>query len=161
VAGGCHTSTSSATSAYNANIAVLDNLLDQVWVDANANGIVDPTPTDGGLLAQMVARASHQDSVDLNFGNTTTSVAKGTIFNAALAATDDRAYFLAGTVFGKSWAAHASSGNGVHNPFLLQALLAASISALHTATGFPAPPHADLTVHAAPPPGVRMRATSN
>jgi len=160
VASGCHTTTASAMSAYTANIAVIDNLLDQIWVDSNGNGVVDPYPTDGGLLAQMVARASHQDSVDLNFGNTITSVAKGTIFNAALAATDDRPYFLAGKVFGKSWAAHASSGNGVHNPFLLQALLSASVAALHTATGFPAPPYVDMSVHATPPPGLRTKAVS-
>jgi hypothetical protein len=144
-------------SAYNANKATINVLLDQIWVDNNANGIVDPTPTDGGLLAQMVARSSHQDSVDLNFGNTITSVAKGTIFNAALAAGDDRGYFLAGTVYGKSWAAHASAGEGVHNPFLLQALLSASITALHASTGFPVPPNADLRVRATPPPSVTAR----
>jgi predicted CXXCH cytochrome family protein len=157
VASGCHATASSAMSAYNANISVINVLLDQIWVDNNANAIVDASPTDGGLLAQMVARGSHQDSVDLDFGNTITSVAKGTIYNAALAATDDRAYFLGGKVFGKSWAAHASSGNGVHNPFLLQALLAQSITALHQSTGFPVPPNADLRVRATPPPGVVSR----
>ena len=147
-------------SAYNANIATINVLLDQIWKDNNANGIVDASPTDGGLIAQMVARASHQDSVDLDFGNTITSVAKGTLYNAALAATDDRAYFLAGKVHGKSWAAHASSGNGVHNPFLLQALLAQSITALHQSTGFPAPPNADLRVRATPPPSVVSRVST-
>jgi hypothetical protein len=143
-------------SSYNANLAVIDNLLDQIWVDSNGNGIVDPSPTDGGLLAQMVARSSHTDSVDLNFGSTVTSVAKGAIFNAALAATDDRPYFLAGKVYGKSWAAHASSGNGVHNPFLLQALLTASIAAMHTTYSLTAPPGTDLRVRATPPPGLRV-----
>jgi predicted CXXCH cytochrome family protein len=157
VASGCHANTGSAITAYNANIATLDILLDQIWKDNNGNGIVDPSPTDGGLIAQMVARSSHQDSVDLDFGNTITSVAKGTLYNAALAATDDRPYFLAGTVYGKSWAAHTSSGNGVHNPFLLQALLSASITALHQSTGFPVPPAADLSVHATPPPSVLAR----
>jgi hypothetical protein len=155
---GCHPSRASAVSSYNANVATINNLLDQIWTDVNSNGTVDPSPTDGGLLAQMVARGSHQDSVDLNFGNTITSVAKGTIFNAALAATDTRAYFFAGRVLGKSWAAHASSGNGVHNPFLIQALLVASIAAMHTTYSLAPPANLDLRIRATPPPGLKVSA---
>ncbi|HUK20293.1 MAG TPA: cytochrome c3 family protein [Gemmatimonadales bacterium] len=153
VTSGCHLTTQAAMSAYQANIATLDNLLDQLWVDSNNNGIVDAT--DGGLLAQMVARGSSADSAALNFGSTVTTVAKGTIWNAALAATDDRPYWTAGTVFGKSWAAHMSSGNGVHNPFLLQALLAASIQVMHTTYSLTLPPNFDPRITATPPPGLR------
>jgi predicted CXXCH cytochrome family protein len=157
VASGCHTSASTAMSAFNANKGTINLLLDAIWKDNNANGIVDPSPTDGGLIAQMVARGSPQDSFDLNFSNSTTSVAKGTLWNAALAAGDDRAYFLNGTVYGRTFSSHASAGEGVHNPFLLQALLSASITALHQSTGFPVPPYLDLRVRATPPPGVRLR----
>jgi len=104
----------------------------------------------------MVARGTAADSAALNFGSTTTTVAKGTLWNAALAATDDRPQFLSGKVFGKGWAAHMSSGNGVHNPFLLEALLTSSIDALKSTYGVAAPPLADLTVHATPPPGLRV-----
>jgi predicted CXXCH cytochrome family protein len=150
-----------AKNAYVTFRSRLDNLLDQIWTDANGNSVIDST--DGGLLPQLVARAMRPtgtaaDTAVLNFATTTTTVAKGTLFNAALAATDDRPQFLAGTVFGKSWAAHASSGNGVHNPFLLEALLTSSISALQGTYGL-APPirPINLSVQATPPPGVRTR----
>jgi hypothetical protein len=116
-----------------------------------------------GLLPQLVARAQRSgataaDTVAIDFGNTTTSVAKGALFNAALAATDDRAYFLNGTVLGKGFATHMASGNGVHNPFLLEALLTSSIAALHSTYGLPSPPVGNLQVQATPPPGLRLRA---
>jgi predicted CXXCH cytochrome family protein len=138
----------------------LDNLLDQIWLDSNGNGVIDST--DVGLLPQLVARAmrpgaTRADSLPLRFDTTVTTVAKGTLFNAALAATSERPYFLGGAVFGRSWAAHMASGNGVHNPFLLEALLTSSIAALHTSYGLPAPPRLNLQVQATPPPGLRMR----
>jgi predicted CXXCH cytochrome family protein len=152
--GGCHGTTGAASSAFVAFQSRLDNLLDQIWVDVDSNGVIDSTDT--GILAQMVLRHSGADSAALNFGSTTTTVAKGTLYNAALAATSDRKYFLSGKVFGKSWAAHMASGNGVHNPFLLEALLTSSIAALHTASGLSAPLTTDLRVHAKAPPGVRV-----
>jgi predicted CXXCH cytochrome family protein len=159
---GCHVGGPQiAKNAYVTFRARLDNLLDQIWTDANGNSVIDST--DGGLLPQLVARAMRSgstaaDTAVLNFGSTTTTVAKGTLFNAALAATDDRPQFLGGTVFGKSWAAHASAGNGVHNPFLLEALLTSSIAALQTTYGL-APPirSVNLSVQAIRPPGVRTR----
>ncbi len=152
---GCHLTQQAARSAFQSVQATLDNQLDQIWFDTNGNGTIDAT--DGGLLPQMVARATPADSAALNFGSTTTTVAKGTLYNAALASTNDRAYFLAGRVFGKGFAAHAAAGNGVHNPFLLQALLTSSIAALKQTYGLLAPPNLDLTVHATPPPGLRVR----
>jgi predicted CXXCH cytochrome family protein len=156
---GCHGTPQAASSAYQTIIARLDNLLDQIWTDANGNGVIDPTPTDAGLLPQMVARGTAADSAALNFGSTTTTVAKGALFNAALAATDDRAQFLNGRVFGKGFATHMASGNGVHNPFLLEALLTSSIDALKSAYGLTAPANLDLQLRATPPPGLRVRAS--
>jgi predicted CXXCH cytochrome family protein len=152
---GCHSGVNTAQSAYLAYQSRIDNLLDQLWNDANGNGVVDAT--DGGLLAQMVARHLPSDSAALNFGSTTMTVAKGVIWNGVLAANADRAYWLAGKVFGKSWAAHASSGNGVHNPFLLEALMTASIAQLKTTYGFPAPP-VPQQVRSIVPPTVHVRA---
>ena len=149
-----------ARNAYLATKGNLDNLLDQIWTDANANGVIDST--DGGLIPQLVARAQRPtataaDTAAINFGSTVTTVAKGALFNAALAATDERAYFLNGTVLGKGFATHMASGNGVHNPFLLVALLTSSIDALHTTYALPAPPRLNPQMTA--PPGVRLRAS--
>jgi len=155
---GCHGTQAAARAAFVTIQATLDNQLDQIWLDANANGIIDST--DGGLLPQMVKRHTAADSAALNFGSNVTTVAKGTLYNAALAATNDRGYFLAGSVFGKGFAGHASAGNGVHNPFLLQALLVSSIAALKSTYGLSAPPNYDTRIYAAPPPGLRVRGTA-
>lgn len=149
-----------AKNAYVTFKSRLDNLLDQIWTDANANGVIDST--DGGLIPQLVARAMRPgataaDSAEISFRNNITTVAKGTLWNAALAATEDRPYFLSGTVLGNGFATHMASGNGVHNPFLLEALLTSSIQALHTQYGLPAPPIRLLQVQATPPPGLRAR----
>jgi hypothetical protein len=53
-----------------------------------------------------------------------------------------------------------ASGNGVHNPFLLKALLLSSIDALQTTYGLPAPPNFDPRVPGPLPPGVRLRVSS-
>jgi predicted CXXCH cytochrome family protein len=147
-----------ARNAYLTTKANINNLLDQIWADANGNRVIDST--DGGLVPQLVARAQRStataaDTAAINFGSNVTTVAKGALFNAALAATDNRTYFLNGTVLGKSFATHMASGNGVHNPFLLVALLTSSIDALHTTYALTAPPRLNLQMTA--PPGVKTR----
>jgi len=77
VSSGCHPSRSSAVSSYNANIATINGLLDQIWTDVNANGIIDSTP-DTGLMPQLVARsmrpgATRADSLPLRFDTTVTT----------------------------------------------------------------------------------------
>ncbi|MGE3616517.1 MAG: cytochrome c3 family protein [Gemmatimonadales bacterium] len=156
-ASGCHASQQSARTAYNAFQARLDNLLTQLWDDKDGDKVIDPSPTDGGLLAQMVARNSAADIAALDFSSATTTVAKGALFNAALAANDDHLEFLSGKAYGRTFSTHPASGNGVHNPFLLEALLTASISAVRAEYGFPAPPNLDLKVQATMPPGVKFR----
>ncbi len=158
-ASGCHSAAATARSAYVTFKGRLNNLLDQIWTDANGNSIIDST--DGGLIPQLVARAMRPtataaDTAAINFGSNVTTVAKGALYNAALAATDDRPYFASGRVLNRGFAAHRSAGNGVHNPFLLEALLTSSIDALHTTYGLPSPP-VDLRVQATAPPGVRAR----
>jgi predicted CXXCH cytochrome family protein len=154
--GACHIG--GPTAARSAFITIqqnLDNLLDQLWKDVDSNGVINATDT--GLLPEMVARGTAADTAALNFGTNVTTVAKGALWNAALAATDDRQYFLAGTVYGRNFATHMASGNGVHNPFLLQALLSASIDAVRSTYALPAPPNYDTTIRATMPPGVRLR----
>src|SRR6266496_1684194 len=149
-----------AKNAYVTFKSRLNNLLDQIWLDSNANGVIDSTPVDGGLIPQLVLRAlrpgaTAADSAEVNFRNNITTVAKGTLWNAALAATEDRPYFLSGKLLGNMFSTHMASGNGVHNPFLLKALLTSSIAALHTTYGLPAPPAPQfLQVPGPLPPGV-------
>jgi predicted CXXCH cytochrome family protein len=158
---GCHIGGPQiAKNAYVTFKARLGNLLDQIWADTNKNTVIDSV--EPGLLPQLVARAMRPgataaDSAEINFRNNITTVAKGTLWNAALAATEDRPYFLSGKVLGNTFSTHMASGNGVHNPFLLEALLTSSIDALHTSYGLPAPPRQFLQVQATSPPGVRMR----
>ena len=157
---GCHSSAAVAKNAYVTFKGRLNNLLDQIWTDNNANGIIDST--DVGLIPQLVARAMRPsataaDTAAIFFGNNITTVAKGTLWNAALAATEDRPYFLSGKVLNRTFATHMASGNGVHNPFLLEALLTSSIASLHSTYGLPSPP-VDLRVQATPPPKLRVRA---
>jgi hypothetical protein len=114
------------------------------------------------LIPKLVARAQRPgatsaDSAEINFRNNITTVAKGTLWNAALAATEDRPYFLNGKLLGNTFSTHMASGNGVHNPFLLKALLSSSIAVLHTTYGLPAPPQQYLRVSGPLPPGVRLR----
>lgn len=150
-----------ARLAYQTLKGELHNYLDQIWTDANANGVIDST--DGGLIPLLVARAlrpgaTAADSAPINFRNNVTSVAKGSLWNAALAATEDRRHFLSGRLLGNTFSTHMASGNGVHNPFLLKALLTSSIAALHTEYGLPAPPQRYMQVSGPLPPGVRLRA---
>ena len=151
-----------ARLAYRTLKGDLDNYLDQIWVDVNANGTIDSAGIDTGLIPQLVSRAMRPgataaDSAEISFKNNITTVAKGTLWNAALAATEDRPYFLSGRSLGNGFSTHMASGNGVHNPFLLKALLAASIAQLHSAYGLPSPPQQFMEVKGPLPPGVHLR----
>jgi predicted CXXCH cytochrome family protein len=142
----------------------LNNFLDQIWTDnpsAGTIGTIDSAGIDSGLMPQLVARAlrpgaSAADSAPISFRNNVTSVAKGTLWNAALAATEDRRIFLSGRVLGNGFSTHIASGNGVHNPFLLKALLTSSIAAMKSTYGLSSPP-VDLRVTGPIPPTVRLR----
>jgi len=151
-----------AKFAYQTLKGELNNYLDQIWTDNNGNGIIDSTGIDGGLMPQLVARAlrpgaTAADSAPINFRNNVTSVAKGTLWNAALAATEDRRIFLSGKLLGNTFSTHMASGNGVHNPFLLKALLVSSIASMHSTYGLPSPPITSTQVPGPIPPRVRLR----
>ena len=149
-----------AANAYRTLKGELNNYLDQIWRDLNGNGIIDSFPVDGGLMPQVIRPAlrpgaTAADSAPLNFKTNVTTVAKGTLWNAALAATEERPVFLSGKSLGNTFSSHASAGNGVHNPFMLKALLTASIAATKATYGLPSPPVAEHPL--TPPPGVRLR----
>ncbi len=152
-----------ARLAYQTLKGELHNYLDQIWTDnpsAGTVGTIDSAGIDSGLMPQLVARAlrpgaTAADSAPINFRNNVTSVAKGTLWNAALAATEDRRIFLSGRLLGNTFSTHIASGSGVHNPFLLKALLVSSIAAMRSTYGLPSSP-VDLRLPP-PPPGVRLR----
>jgi predicted CXXCH cytochrome family protein len=156
-----------ARLAYRTLKGELNNYLDQIWTDnasAGTVGTIDSAGIDGGLIPQLVTRAMRPtataaDSAEISFRNNITSVAKGSLWNAALAATEDRRIFLSGKLLGNTFSTHMASGNGVHNPFLLKALLTSSIAALHSTYGLPSPPQQNLQVQGPLPPGVRLRAS--
>ncbi len=145
---GCHGTVVAARSALIAVQSRLGNLLDQIWDDTDGNTHIDAT--DGGLLAQVVAQG---DSSQIDVSDNVTTVAEGALWNAMLAHTRDRPEFASGEAFGIHFSSHRGSGGGAHNPFLIEALLTASISALMDTYGLAPPPGLDLTVQAIPPPG--------
>jgi len=155
-----------AKLAYQTLKGELANYLDQIWTDnptLGTVGTIDSAGIDGGLVPQLVTRAlrpgaTAADSAPINFRTNVTTVAKGTLWNAALAATEERRIFLSGKVLGNTFSTHMASGNGVHNPFLLKALLTSSIAVMHTEYGLPSPPVGNPQIVSPLPPGIRLRA---
>ncbi|HSM18534.1 MAG TPA: hypothetical protein VK845_16220, partial [Gemmatimonadales bacterium] len=114
----------------------LEFLLDQLWFDTNADHIIDVA--DAGLLPQIVAMG---DTTQLDVsGASGVSVAMGAMWNAYLAYTSTRAFWSDFEVFGTHAGTHKASGEGVHNPFLLKALLIASINEVKSTYGLPGVP---------------------
>jgi predicted CXXCH cytochrome family protein len=139
----------------------LNQKLDQIWTDTDGDAVIDPYPTDNGLLPKVVALG---DTTLLDVRNTTLTVAEGVLWNAQLAGTHSRPHFMSGKVYvgtagtnkaGISFSGHYTAGNGVHNPFFLEALLNASINALTKEYGLAPPADFDPVVRATPPPGLR------
>jgi hypothetical protein len=147
---GCHLPAGDAKASYLATIARLNALLDQIWYDTDENGVIDPG--DGGMLPDVVGQG---DTTALNVRDSIFTVAEGVLWNAQLAFTDERPWFADGSAFGFSFSAHAASGNGVHNPFLLEALLTASIQALTDTYGVTPAPGFDPRPQLTPPSGAR------
>ncbi|KPK06635.1 MAG: hypothetical protein AMS20_04265 [Gemmatimonas sp. SG8_28] len=147
----CHSSPTVARNLYVASIAEFNALLDQIWQDVNGNAIIDPAPTDGGVLAQILQVTADPKQIDM--GDTLFTAAEGILYNAQLAATHERDVFLDGaTIVGTDtvgFSGHFAAGNGIHNPPFLESLLKASIQHAIDAYGLPAPAGVDLTLPAA------------
>ncbi len=123
---GCHGGPDWAREAdYRGIIGRLNELLDSLWFDTDSDRVIDAT--DGGLLPQVVALG---DPFQLDVTDDSVTVPEGALWNAQLAFTSERPYFGDGEVFGIRFSASKTSGNGVHNPILLEPLLQASINAL-------------------------------
>ena len=127
---GCHGSQGLARSAYTRNRDRLNTLLDQLWEDTDGDHVMEAT--DGGLLPGVIAQGN---GADLDPDSDTITPAKGALWNAMLAWTDDRTHWSDGEVGGVHFSSHPNSGNGVHNPHLLEELLQASIGDVRKAYG--------------------------
>ncbi len=118
---GCHISGQQAMTDRQVLQAALQLEANTLWKDVNGNGVLDPLPTDSGLLAVVKLNTPGDFSVT-GAGATTLTVGEGVWFNVDLINRADG-----------SW--------GVHNPTYAQALLIASTQALRAAyTYLPAPP---------------------
>jgi len=133
VGSGCHGNEVVTRSRYVKLQRDLNSLLDQLWADTDGDHVLEGT--DGGLLPQLVARG---DASELDPDTPAVTPAKGAMWNAMLAWTDDRAHWSDGEVDGKHFSAHPNGGNGVHNPHLLKALLLANIGEVRSYYGLPA-----------------------
>jgi predicted CXXCH cytochrome family protein len=121
---GCHSSTTAAENAMASQRGTLKILADQIWKDVNGNQVVvnfgtnkigsSFDPGDTGLLTQVALS-------EYNYGDNKISVAEGALYNVELVG--ERLY------------PNGDGSYGVHNPFLAQALLAASINALKAQYG--------------------------
>lgn len=128
----------------------LTALLLAIWDDVNGNDTLDAAPADTGLLPRIVAQETGKV---LDVGDTLFTVAEGILWNAQLAYTDDAPWFADGTVtwdesgttVGVHFGAHPTSGNGVHNPPFLRALLTASLA------------HGASVYNVAPPAGLDLK----
>ncbi len=127
---GCHADEDFARRAYLKRKDRLNLLLDQLWVDSDHDHNLEQT--DGGLLPQVLAAGF---GAELNPASPVMTPAKGALWNAMLAWTDDRPYWSDAAVGGAHFGSHPNSGNGVHNPHLLEALLLASIGDVRSAYG--------------------------
>ena len=163
---GCHTSVDGARSAFVSARSRMNFLTDQLWTD-DGDAVLEPT--DGGALPRVLAQAIAANNLnEINLYDNVLTPAEGAIWNAQLAYTSERTYWSGFTVQGQksctptatcttqgsSNTAHKSSGEGTHNPFLLEALLISSIQYLQSFYGLPAPP-AQLQAQMTVPPGVR------
>ena len=163
---GCHTSVTAAQTAFSVIEARLNYLTDVLWADTDADGKMEAT--DGGLLPKVLAQAIAGSNRNvMNLYDATFTEAEGAIWNAQLATTHERSYWMnfiidgqntcstAGcTTGGGNNTGHWSSGGGAHNPFLLEALLIESIKAIQSTYGLAPNQSIDLTLHSTPPAGV-------
>lgn len=123
-ASGCHANAGVAASLMATVRVRLKALTDQLWIDANGNGSMQAAPTDGGMLPTVrQTRPTEWSTTD----NKVTP-AEGAEFNARLC--------------GEYGQSNSDNSKGVHNPFLCEALLIATINEIRSVYGLPAPPAA-------------------
>ena len=148
-AAGCHNSATQAEQAMTSQRAVVAALADALWKDNNGNTTLFTTastsltggckaagtatsitafkafdPGDTGLLTELSAA---QADTAFCTGDGLVSVAEGVFFNVRM-------------VGENRYGGHADGSYGVHNPLLIQQLLATSVTAMQNRYGVFAPP---------------------
>jgi hypothetical protein len=121
---GCHASASVAASAFNTVRARMKLLVDELWIDSNGSASMQAAPTDAGLLPTIRQTRPTEWS---NSDNKITP-AEGAEFNARLC--------------GELGQGNTDNSKGIHNPFLCEALLIATINEVRTFYNLPAAPAA-------------------
>ena len=117
---GCHASDTAAVSAFNTVRARMKFFTDQLWQNLDADGSIDAAPTDGGLLAQLKASQPGEWTDPLVL-----SPAEGAEFNTRMC--------------GEYGQSTSDNSKGVHNPFLCESLLIATIDYLKVHYGLTTP----------------------
>jgi predicted CXXCH cytochrome family protein len=120
--GGCHATGSQALADRQVLTGRLQGEINVLWKDVNKNGVLDPFPTDSGLLA-IVKATTPGDFSTTGAGANTITVGEGAWFNADLVQRGDGSF-------------------GVHNPIYAEALLLGSTQAVRAQYTYlpPAPP---------------------
>ncbi len=112
---GCHATEAIARNLFTTVGDRFENTyIRRIWVDVDADDVVDAFPADSGMLAIVKRDSAAQFTV-----NPTITVAEGALFNVRLM---------------------KMPGNFVHNPFYGEALMIASIDALQRQYGLTVPP---------------------
>jgi len=120
-ASGCHANAGVAAGAFTTVRARMKFFTDQLWQNLNADGSLQASPTDGGLLATVKqSRPSEWSTTDFVI-----TPAEGAEFNARLC--------------GEYSQSTSDNSKGIHNPFLCESLLIATINYIRSYYGFPAP----------------------
>ncbi len=127
-AAGCHGSAAVAASVFNTVRLRMKTLVDVLWIDSNGNGSMQAAPTDAGYLPTVrQMRPTEWSSTDNRI-----SPAEGAEFNARMC--------------GEYGQSTADNSKGIHNPFLCEALLIATIAEVRATYGLAAPPQAVLDI---------------
>jgi predicted CXXCH cytochrome family protein len=117
---GCHANAGVAASAFNTIRSRMKLLADELWIDSDLDDHLDAAPTDAGLLPTLRASQPLEWAPDARI-----SPAEGAEFNARLC--------------GEYGQENTDNSKGIHNPFLCEALLIASINEVRTTYGLSAP----------------------
>ena len=116
---GCHANAGVAAGAFSTVRNRMKFLADQLWLNSNNDGTLQGSPTDGGLLATLKATRPAEWT-----GATVLTPAEGAEFNARLC--------------GEYNQSNSDNSKGIHNPFLCESLLTATITYIRSYYNLPA-----------------------
>lgn len=122
---GCHPSEISARASLVAESTLVQSMLNTLWIDVDHDEVIDAFPADSGLLPK-VKQLVPTGPTSCTPSDATISVCDGAEFNTRM--------------LGINLYPQEDKSLGVHNPFFYEALLIATINAVRSTYGLPAPP---------------------